>query len=136
MSKLPTDLEVLEKIYRQYGATFRAHSVDSPARGHRNYVPIDVRHVATGLGADREELFGRLYYHLDHKHQYRRDDGTLVHLFALSVGNDKHCINFPYLSALLADYRSEHRKVFWPLAISVASSLIAVAALFFNLGGN
>jgi hypothetical protein len=135
MSKLPTDLQVLEKIYGQYGAVFRTSSVASPPRAHRNYIPIDVRELAAGLGADQDELFGRLYYHLDHKHQYRRDDGSLVHLFALSVGDDRHCINFPYLSALLADYRSEHRKVFWPLAISVASSLIAVAALFFNLGG-
>lgn len=61
-------------------------------------------------GSTGTSLFGRLYYYLDKKHGYKQDDGTLVPLFSLKVGEDTHCVNFPLLVSVLASLQSEHLR--------------------------
>jgi hypothetical protein len=129
MSKLPTDLQVLENIYRMYAKDFKTFSRDEPSRAAKIYVPIDVAAVAKRLDTDAHELFGRLYYHLDHKYRYRQDDGSFVHLFAFAVGNDRHCINYPYLAAVLSALRQEDSRNAWSLRFSILSLILAAAAI-------
>ena len=53
-----------------------------------------------------------------------------VHLFPFKVGDDKHCVNFPYLDGILAGYTDDKNrfdKSFW---ISILAILISVAALW------
>lgn len=129
MAKLPTDLEVFECIYAEYANAFRDFSREQPSRSAKIYVPIDIVHVAVRLGTDAHELFGRLYYHLDHKFRYKQDDGSFVHLFAFAVGDDRHCINYPYLAAVLSEHRLEDKRNKWALRLSIMSLILAAGAI-------
>lgn len=127
MKKLSTDREILESIYSEYAGAFSKTSLAGDKDSSNIYVPIDVRTIAQRLDNDAHVLFGRLYYHLDHKFRYKQDNGALVHLFAFKVADERHCINYPYLAAILSEYREQHssnRKSFW----------LAVAALVLSLG--
>lgn len=136
MNKLPTNLQILQKIYSEYRDDFRGESEEKTERDHVNYMPIDVRAIAQKLGTNPHELFGRLYFHLDKKYQYQKSDDSFVHLFALQVGGDRHCINFPYLAAVLSEHRSEHRRNLISIGLSVLSLVIALSALLLQfLGG-
>ena len=130
MSKLATDLEIFESIYADYAAEFRNFSRDEPSRSAKIYVPIDVSAIAAKLGTDAHELFGRLYYHLDHKFRYKLDDGSQVHLFAFAVGEDRHCINYPYLAAILSEHRLEDTRRKWALRISLVALVVSLATFF------
>ena len=127
MTKLSTDREIFESIYSEYAEAFSKVQLGLDKDASKIYVPIDLRAVAANLDNDAHVLFGRLYYHLDHKYRYAQDNGALVNLFAFKIGDDLHCINYPYLAAILAEYREQHlssRKNFW----------LAIAALTFSLG--
>ena len=130
MSKTPGDLKILDCIYQMYAGDFANFSKEKPTRSVKIYVPIDVDAVAAKLGTDGHELFGRLYYDLDHRYRYKQDDGSAVHLFAFQVGNDRHCINYPYLAGVLAEKRAEDRRNKWSLWLSLISLGVAIAALF------
>jgi hypothetical protein len=60
VSKLPTDREVLKRIYDMYEPSYPG------ARPGENdpYVAVDLAAVAARLRCKPELLFGRLYYHL------------------------------------------------------------------------
>jgi len=129
MDKIPTDLQILKAIYKQYVQTFREREFVEPPRVTKIYVPIDVRLIAKHLGTDPDELFGRLYYHLDHVYSYKQENGAKVHLFAFAVGEDRHCINFPYLAAVLAERQSQHKRELVAIAIAVFSLVISIGSL-------
>lgn len=136
MSKLPTDRDILECIYREYAAAFQDFKREDPSRSAKIYVPIDVRHLAAKLNTDAHELFGRLYYHLDNKHRYKEENNSVVHLFAFKVGSDMHCINYPYLAAVLSERRVEDFRstsAFW---LSIGSLVLAAFALGAQLLGS
>ncbi len=135
MTKLSTDREILDCIYEMYAADFHANQQKpNDEVGNRIYLPIDVRAVASKLGDDPHVLFGRLYYHLAHKYGYKKDEVTRVDLFTFKIGDQLHCINYPYLAAILSDHKSQHSenvKTFWlsiaALIVSVLSALATVA---------
>lgn len=129
MRQLPTDLKILECLYAMYADTFREFSRENPTRDAKIYVPIDVRRVAQSLKTDPHVLFGRLYYHLDHKYRYDQENGARVHLFAFQTGNDRHCINYPYLAAILSEQRTEHRRNLWAIVLSIISLILALASI-------
>lgn len=133
MRSTPTDLEFLECVYGMYAGAFAEFSREHPIRGAKTFVPTDIGAIAIKLKTDAHELFGRLHYNIDHRHAYKRDDGSSVHLFALQVGDDKHCINYPYLAGVLAEKRSEDRRNKWSLWISLISLGVAIAALVFGI---
>ena len=135
MSKLPTDLEILEVIYKDYSAAFQDFKLEAPSRASKIYVPIDVEQIAARLHTDAHELFGRLYYHLDHVYRYKQEDGALVQLFAFAVSTDRHCINYPYLAAILAERRSHYRREFLAIGVSLLSLAVALGALAAQLAG-
>ena len=86
---------MLNAIYDRYYETFASFARDEPSRSAKIMVPIDIEALARDMDVDPDIIFGRLYYHLEKKHGYRRDDGSMVHLFALKASEDHHCINFP-----------------------------------------
>ena len=102
---LPSDLDILNAIYERHYDCFASYSDASPNRATKIYVPIDIIEIAKTLNVDPDIVFGRLYYHLDKKHRYKRENGAFVHLFAREVGGDRNCVNFPYLASLLAEMR-------------------------------
>ena len=136
MRPLPTDREILEVIYQRYYDTFASYSKESPDRETKIYVPVDLEGVATELGVDNDIVFGRLYYHLEQKHGYKRDDGTNVHFFSRYVKDDRHCVNFPLLASVLAGLQTEHMRFRLATAVSIISLCVAVAALAISLLNN
>jgi hypothetical protein len=129
MLRLPTDRKILEHIYAAYAKDFQNFQPAEQSRSSLIYVPIDVRYIATSLKTDPHILFGRLYYHLDMKYGYTQDDGSKVHLFAFKVEEDLHCINYPYLAAVVSEKRTEHLRNLWALSLSVLSLIVAVGSL-------
>ncbi len=130
MPRTPTDLQILDRIYERYYASFTAFDEGKPQRSARIYVPIDVAELATHFGVDADIIFGRLYYHLEKKHGYKASDGADVPFFALRVGGDAHCVNFPYLASVLADLRSGDRKYRLATGMAVVSFVISVFNFF------
>ena len=136
MAKIPTDLKIFEALFKTYEGEFEVRSRMERNGQSKTYVPIEIDSVAKQLGTDAHLLFGRLYYHLDERYRYQQGNGAMVHLFAIVVGAEKHCINFPYLVGLLADYRSQDRRNRWALGISIVSIIIAAAALLAQVIGS
>lgn len=135
MTRAPTDLEILNAIYERYYATFASFSADESARSSKVYVPIDIAQLAKDMSVDEDIVFGRLYYHLDKKYGYKNDDGSYVHLFALVVGGDRHCVNFPYVASVLASLREENRKYRLATTLAIVSLFISVVAFLLSVLG-
>jgi hypothetical protein len=135
MPKLPTDLEIFECIYDLYLAEFRIETKENSTRSSKIYVPVDLEKVASKLDSDAHELFGRLYYHLDHKYGYKQENGAHVNLFTPAVGGDRHSVNFPYLAAVLAEHRLEDKRNKWSLRISLVALGVAIASLLARFFG-
>ncbi len=133
MKNLPTDLEILKKIYADYYNAFVSYSKEEPDRSAKIYVPIDIDKLAEDFKVDGDIIFGRLYYHLERKYGYRNDDGSLVHLFARIAGDDMHCINFPYMGSVLADLMNRNKQFWIATYIAVFSLLISVGSLIVSL---
>ncbi|WP_426994382.1 hypothetical protein [Methylomonas sp. CM2] len=129
MSALPTDRRILECIYEMYQNAYPGRELGEARGKYDPYLPINVTDVATRLGCLPELLFGRLYYHLDAKYRYEQDGGAKVHLFSLQVGSERHCVNFPYLAAVLAEKDEEHSRQLWSLWLSIAALVLSVAAI-------
>ena len=130
MKRLPTDLEILNRIYDGYYETFVK---DKPSRSSKNYIPIDIDRLAEDLRVDAEIIFGRLYYHLDKKHGYKQEDGSVVHLFTLKIGDESECVHFPYLASVLAELRSESRKLLTATGIAIISLIVAAVSLLLSI---
>lgn len=111
-----------------YYDDFKSYNPESPDRSTVGYVAIDCYKVAEKLGMEPEIVHGRLYYHLERKYGYQQDDGSFVHLFALKVGSDYKAINFPLLSAVLAELEQSYYRFTVPLFISSLALLISVAS--------
>ena len=129
LTSLPTDREILKCIFEMYKTTYPGKELGQ-ARGKNDpYLPIDIPEVASRLDCSSEMLFGRLYYHLDAKHRYIQDNGAQVHLFSLKVGQEMHCVNFPYLAAVLAEKDEEHKKQIWSLGVAITALILSVASI-------
>ncbi|MBS0583702.1 MAG: hypothetical protein JSS42_11435 [Proteobacteria bacterium] len=124
---VPTDLQIFKAIYQRYAQTFNVLSSEEGNSLGKVYMSIDIEALANQLQINKHELFGRLYYHLDHKYRYVQDDKSYVHFFARVVGDKRHCINFPYLAALLAEAKQTDRRNWWALAISLASLIVSAS---------
>lgn len=124
-----TDREILRCIYDMYQQQYPGPELPGGKRKNDPYLPISVREVAAKLGTSPEMLFGRLYYHLDAKYRYKDSEGAETHLFAMKVGEQMHCVHFPYLSATLAEHEAKHRQFWWTLWISIAALILSAASI-------
>ena len=124
----PTDRNLLRAIHKRYYKQFAKFDRNDPnsVRSTKIYVPIDCKSIGKELNVDPDIVFGRLYYHLDKKHGYENSDGSKVHLFALKAGNDSHAINFPMLSAVLADLEEKQWRFTLPILITSLLSIVAL----------
>jgi hypothetical protein len=97
------------------------------------YLPIDVTAVASKLECKPQLLFGYLYYYLDHKHRYQTGDNAWTHLFALKVGERRHCVNYPYLAGILAAHDFEHRRNLQAIWMAGAALVLSVGSIIAQL---
>lgn len=127
--KLPSDLKVLNAIYKLYYEEFcnfaQAPDVQNGRMG-KIYVPIDCKMIARELDVDSDIVFGRLYYHLEQKYGYKRDDASKIVFFSLGVGSDRHCVNFPLLASVLAGMQEENSKFQWATVLSSIAVVISI----------
>jgi len=131
-NKVPTDLEILEYIYRHYYNVFVKFDKENPSRDAKIYVPIDCSRIADHFGVDRDIIFGRLYYHLEQKYAYS-SDGVKVHFFANRLKEDTKCINFPYMASILSDLQDQQRKYGWSLKLSIIAIAISAVSVGFTV---
>lgn len=125
----PTDLEILEEIYKTYYSKFISFSKENPNRSSKMYVPIDIESIANHFSVDGDIIFGRLYYHLDKKYGFTQADGSIVPFFAIQVGSDRHAVQFPLLASVLAKLREEENKHLLSTWISFAAIFISIISL-------
>ncbi|MCH5651192.1 hypothetical protein CCL20_16270 [Pseudomonas syringae] len=126
----PSDRKILRTIYKMYYNDFCAFTIDGPNnRESKIYVPINCERVAKKLKVDKDIVFGRLYYHLQQRHGYKKEDGTLVPFFSLGVGKDIRCVNFPLLDSVLASLHADHAKFLWSFSFSTAAVVISIISL-------
>jgi hypothetical protein len=128
----PTDLEILEEIYKTYYSKFISFSKENPNRSSKMYVPIDIESIAKHFSVDSDIIFGRLYYHLEKKYGFTQPDGSKVPFFSIKVGSDKHVVHFPLLAAVYAKLREEENKHILSTWISVAAIIISVISLIIS----
>ena len=128
-NKVPTDLEILEYIYKNYYQVFESFDRSNPQRDAKIYVPIDCKDIGNHFKVDSDIIFGRLYYHLEKKYSYSSDNAT-VHFFANRLKEDIKCINFPYMASVLSELQDNQRKFTFSLVVSV----IAISLSSLSLG--
>ena len=126
MSRPPTDREILKKIHQRYYQEFCSFDEENKTRSTKLYVPIDCDALAKEFKTDPDIIFGRLYYHLDKKYGYTQDDNVRVPLFSLRVNADRHVVNFPLLSAVLAELELSHIKFIVPLTLSIVALCMSI----------
>ncbi len=127
MMKVPTDLQILSRIYERYYDKFK--DFEQGSRRSKVHVSINVQELAKSLGVDEDIVFGRLYYHLNQKYGYKQDDGVRVDFFLLNMGNERHCIQFPLMASVLADLKKENRKFRIATTIAIVSLIISLISL-------
>ncbi|MEN8637133.1 hypothetical protein ABFV74_15605 [Pseudoalteromonas distincta] len=133
-SKIPTDFELLTFIYNHYYDDYISFIEKSDqCRDSKIYVPIDCELIAKYFSVDRDIIFGRLYYHLENKYGYQRDSNNRVYFYCLSVGKDIKCINFPYMSSVLADLSDKQSKYITTIKVSLLALFISLAATSFTV---
>jgi len=129
LMSLPTDRKILNCIFEMYKTAYPGKEPGQACGKNDPYLPINIAEAASLLHCSPEMLFGRLYYHLDAKHRYTQDNGTQVHLFSLKVGPEMHCVNFPYLAAVLAGKNEEYKRQLWSLGVAIAALILSVASI-------
>ena len=137
MKRPPTDLEILEEIYRRYYDEFSAYSPEDTERDSKVYVPINIRAIADHFGVDGDIVHGRLYYYLDHKYSITRSNGSTVPFFRFvedTVPDSRHQVQFPILASAIASLRDSRNQFLWATALGGASFFIALLALVFSIG--
>lgn len=131
--KIPTDKNILEAIFKRYGEEFQLYENNKESRQTKVFVPIRCADIAEDLKTDKDIIFGRLYYHFERKFGYENDDGRVVHFFALQLGCEKHCVNFPLMTAVLAGLQEQQKKFLWPVYVSLLSLGLSIASLFASI---
>jgi hypothetical protein len=129
----PTDFELLRAIYERHDADFEANSAH---RETRVLQPIEIPEIAEGLGTNADMVFGRLYHDLDRR--YGEPPPAIPGrprkvFFTPKAGSQVHCVNWPLMVSILAGMWEERRRRFLTTALSVASLIVAVAALVVSL---
>ncbi len=119
MIPLPTDLQILEAVYGRYYHEFENFTIATPDRPTKAFIKVDLPAIATKLRVDVDIVFGRLYYHLQQKYGFRKEDGLLVPLFTRDLATPGDYVHFPLLSSVLATLRAEdlRQRRTWRLAI-------------------
>jgi hypothetical protein len=133
MNKLPTDRYLLASIFDMYQSTYPGPKKAEGGGENGPYLSIDIPALAKKLECTPELLFGRLYYHLDQKYRYKQDNGSIVPLFYLKVGDKRHAVHFPYLASILAGQNQEFRKYIVSLCVSFFALAVSVTSLAVSL---
>jgi hypothetical protein len=131
-NKIPTDRKILEFIYKAYFREFCDFDKSNPSRRTKIYLPVDISKIASHFNVDNDLIFGRLLYHLEQKYGYKQRDGNDVYFFALELGKETKCINFPYMVSILSDMQDQQKKFGWTVKISALALIISSCSLLLS----
>ncbi|MEZ1316906.1 hypothetical protein QIW53_12850 [Pseudomonas fluorescens] len=128
--KTPSDLKVLDIIYKRYYEEFANHSLEKDVQNGRRtkiFVPVDCKMIAKELNVDSDIVFGRLHYHMQHKYGYTNEDGSKVAFYTPIAGEEQRCVNFPLLASVLAGLQQENSKFLWATMMSGIALAVSIA---------
>jgi hypothetical protein len=133
MKRPPSDFELLKTIYERHRSDY-----GQLTRGGRRadvFVPLDIEGIAAALGADANNVFGRLYYHLEPQYGQPPDPktGSRKVFFTPVAGSDVNCVNFPLLEAVLSGLWQQRRRELWVVYTALVSLAIALASLIVSI---
>jgi hypothetical protein len=130
----PTDFQLLRAIYERHRDEFSAYVEDAPSRETTVMVPIVIPTIANEFGVDPDSVFGRLYFHLDPTYGQEPDSrGVRKAFFMPLAGDDKNCVNFPLLGAVLAGLWQQRNRDLWALWLALLSLVIAIGSLVVSI---
>lgn len=135
-AKIPTDLKILELIYKKYYYDYVSFEKNSKNRESKIFVQINCKDIAKEINVDNDIIFGRLYYLFEEKYGYVRKDGSKVSFFILGIGNDnKRYVNFPLLASVLANLqqdKNKHRTSILLASLAIVISLVSLMTSIYN----
>lgn len=129
MPAIPTDETLLTEIYRRYLAEFSNYSDENKTRSAKIWMPVDIDVLAKRFRCDPDLIFGRLYYHLNGKYGTETASGDKSDFFALRIGRDHHCVNFPMLASVLADLQDDRKRFVVSTRLAALSLIVSALSI-------
>ncbi|MEM1146671.1 MAG: hypothetical protein AAGA72_11595 [Pseudomonadota bacterium] len=126
---IPTDETLLSTIYSKYLKAFSDWSEDSKTRSTKIWVPIDIEALSKKHRCDPDLIFGRLYYHMNEKYGSTTGDGQDVNFFNMRLGQDRHVVNFPLLTSVLADLQDQRKRFIISTRLAALSLVVSAISI-------
>ncbi|MEE2930402.1 MAG: hypothetical protein VX599_06780 [Pseudomonadota bacterium] len=126
---IPTDEILLATIYRQYLQAFSEWSEENKTRVTKIWVPIDIDVLGRKFKCDPDLIFGRLYYHMNEKYGSKTGDGQDVNFFNMRLANDRHVVNFPLLTSVLADLQDNRKRFIISTRLAALSLVVSAISI-------
>ncbi|MEL7107694.1 MAG: hypothetical protein AAGJ68_13300 [Pseudomonadota bacterium] len=126
---IPTDEHLLAMIYKNNLKAFSDWSEDNKTRVAKIWVPIDIDAMAKKYRCDPDLIFGRLYYHMNEKYGSSTGDGQDVNFFNMRLANDRHVVNFPLLTSVLANLQDERKRFIISTRLAALSLVISAISI-------
>ncbi|MCR9270879.1 MAG: hypothetical protein ACX94B_05470 [Henriciella sp.] len=126
---IPTDETLLNTIYRTYLRDFSDWSEDNKTRVTKIWVPIDIDALGKKFRCDPDLIFGRLYYHMNEKYGSKTGDGQEVNFFNMRLANDRHVVNFPLLTSVLADLQDNRKRFIISTRLAALSLVVSAISI-------
>lgn len=126
---IPTDETLLDTIYKRYLSTFSEWTDENKTRVAKIWVPIDIEALGKKFRCDPDLIFGRLYYHMNEKYGSKTGDGHEVNFFNMRLANDRHVVNFPLLTSVLADLQDNRKRFIISTRLAALSLVVSAISI-------
>ena len=126
---IPTDETLLDTIYRRHLKEFSDWSEENKTRVTKIWVPIDIEALGKKFRCDPDLIFGRLYYHMNEKYGSSTGDGQDVNFFNMRLANDRHVVNFPLLTSVLADLQDNRKRFIISTRLAALSLVVSAISI-------
>ncbi len=126
---IPTDETLLAEIYKRYLRAFSEWSEENKTRVTKIWVPIDIDVLGKKFRCDPDLIFGRLYYHMNEKYGSKTGDGQEVNFFNMRLANDRHVVNFPLLTSVLADLQDNRKRFIISTRLAALSLVVSAISI-------
>ncbi|MEC7289556.1 MAG: hypothetical protein VXW22_05635 [Pseudomonadota bacterium] len=126
---IPTDETLLATIYKRNLKAFSEWTEDNKTRVTKIWVPIDIDELGKKFRCDPDLIFGRLYYHMNEKYGSSTGDGQEVNFFNMRLANDRHVVNFPLLTSVLADLQDNRKRFIISTRLAALSLVVSAISI-------
>lgn len=126
---IPTDETLLSIIYKENLKAFSEWSEENKTRVTKIWVPIDIDALGKKFRCDPDLIFGRLYYHMNEKYGSSTGDGQDVNFFNMRLANDRHVVNFPLLTSVLADLQDNRKRFIISTRLAALSLVVSAISI-------